>query len=178
MGRQSALASGNSLHIANNPLYILSAWRIAVWDDVSFLDAVDSNANYTGGDISNGKTVWQKVQDAMTFLKSASMNGSNGLLIINNGESDGTTSSTTGHPTNYWDNLRFGYKDPYSNLYFYAACKAMSELWAIKGNATEAANYATLAATVKTNFNSTFWDATKNATKPPSTSTALIATSA
>ncbi|MCD9021648.1 discoidin domain-containing protein [Cohnella silvisoli] len=153
--------SGNSLHIANNPLYILAAWRIAVWDDAGFLDAVDSNANYAGGDISNGKTVWQKVQDAMTFLKSASMNGANGLIVINNGESDGTTSPTTGHPTNYWDNLRFGYKDPYTNLYFYAACKAMSELYAMKGNATEAVNYATLAATVKTNFNTTFWDSTK-----------------
>lgn len=153
--------SGNSLHIANNPLYILSAWRIAVWDDPSFLDSVDSNSNYAGGDISNGKTVWQKVQDAMAFLKSASMNGSNGLIIINNGESEGTTSSTDGHPTNYWDNLRFGYKDPYVNLYFYAACKAMSELYAMKGNSTEAANYATLAATVKTNFNATFWDSTK-----------------
>ncbi|WP_309120216.1 discoidin domain-containing protein [Paenibacillus sp.] len=153
--------SGNSLHIANNPLYILSAWRIAVWDDPSYLDTVDDNPNYSGGDISNGKTVWQKVQDAMAFMESSSMNGANGLIIINNGESDGTTSPETGHPTNYWDNLRFGWKDPYTNLYFYASCKAMSELYAIKGNPTQAAYYSNLAATVKTNFNATFWDSTK-----------------
>lgn len=153
--------SGNSLHIANNPLYILAAWRIAVWDDPSYLDAVDDNPNYAGGDISNSKTVWQKVQAAMSFLESPAMNGANGLIIVNNGESDGTTSPTTGHPTNYWDNLRFGYKDPYTNLYFYAACLAMSELYAMKGDPVKSADYATLAANVKTNFNATFWDSTK-----------------
>jgi hypothetical protein len=75
-------------------------------------------------DVSAGMTVWEKAQKAMEYMEQE-LSGSNGLVVIDNGENDGTPS---GHASNYWDNLKMGYKEPYTNVYFYAATKAMSEL--------------------------------------------------
>jgi hypothetical protein len=103
---------------------------------------------------SQGKTQWEKVVMAMHYME-RELGGSEGLLIIDNGENDGTRH---GEPSNYWDNLNMGYKEPYTNLYFVAACSAMSELAQVRGEAEMAEHYRELAQLARRRYNETFWD--------------------
>lgn len=107
-------------------------------------------------DVSQGKTVWQKVQDAWRYLEAYGAN--EGLLIIDNGENDGTPA---GEPSNYWDNLKMGHAEPYTNLYFYAAVRAMADLFRMRGHSEQARSYDRLAERVRERYQETFWDADK-----------------
>lgn len=105
-------------------------------------------------DVSQGKTVWEKVRDAMTYLEE-DLGGADGLVVIDNGENDGTRH---GEPSNYWDNLRMGYVEPYTNVYYYGAVRAMADLYWLRGDDERAAHYDRLAHTVREQYQRTFFD--------------------
>lgn len=105
-------------------------------------------------DVSQGKTVWQKLVDAMAYLED-DLSGAGGLLVIDNGENDGTRH---GEPSNYWDNLRMGYQEPYSNLYFYGAVRAMADLYRLRGDDDRAAHYDRLGDEIRQRYQATFFD--------------------
>jgi hypothetical protein len=107
-------------------------------------------------DVSKGRTVWQKVVESWRYLEG--YGAERGLLVIDNGENDGTPA---GEPSNYWDNLKMGYKEPYTNLYFYAATQAMSDLYRLRGNDAEADRLAELAGLVRKKYQQTFWSEEK-----------------
>lgn len=154
---QSRWPSGNSLHFGNNINYICAVYSILAWEhSTDFLNQVDTNT--TGlNDASKGMTVGQKLDLAMSYILN-SLNGANGLMIIDNGENTG---KADGHASNYWDNPKFGYKDAYSNIYFYKALLSMSGIESMRGNQTNAAYYADLAAEAKANYDATFYDTGK-----------------
>lgn len=157
--------SPGALHQENNAKYILSVYRIVAWTrDTGFLAETDStettahdDSNHPAADVSEGKTILEKVRMAMDYQLNE-IDGRNGLLVIDN---DHNTGLPNGAPTNYWDNFPFGYKDAYSNVYFYASLLAMSELEAMLGNDAEAESYASLAGVTHRRFTEEFWDLDK-----------------
>ncbi|MCD9022487.1 discoidin domain-containing protein [Cohnella silvisoli] len=159
--------SGKGLHLEGNPKYVLAAARIALWQGLDYLNQVDETSVSCNGcsaadgdmntDVSKGKTVGEKMDLAMQYVLEG-LSGKDGLAVIDNGENTGLT---TGHPSNYWDNYKMGYKDPNLNIYFYASLLAMSEVKEAAGDSAQAAYYRDLAQTVKSKFNETFWDADK-----------------
>ncbi|HEY0828273.1 MAG TPA: hypothetical protein VGE40_09275, partial [Bacilli bacterium] len=147
----------NSLHLTNNINYINAVYKIIAWENsIDFLNQVDGDTTATG-DVSSGMTVGQKVDAAMNYILN-SLNGSNGLMIIYHSENTGRAGA---EPSNYWDQLPFGYKSAYENIYYYQSLLAMSGIESMRGNTSNATYYANLAATAKTNYDSTFWDSTK-----------------
>ena len=154
---QARWPSGNSLHFGNNLNYIIAVNKILLWEkSTSFLNAVDTDSTATG-DVSQGMTVGQKVDSEMNYILN-SLNGINGVMIINNGENTG---KADGQPSNYWDNPKFGYKDAYSNIYYYQSLIAMSGIETMRGNTSSAQYYSNLATTAKANYDSTFYDTGK-----------------
>lgn len=144
-----------------NPKYIIAVWRIAMWDGAGFLDEMDQTTvtlgEYINEDVSEGLTVWEKTEMAMNYLLD-DLGGSTGLLTITDPAVNGTPS---GKPTNYFDTWPAGYKDPYTNAYFYQAVTAMSELEKLRGNKSRADYYSDLADDVRTTYNNTFFHSNK-----------------
>lgn len=164
-GSQPRWPSGNALHFTTNPMYILAAWRIAMWDDFNYLNEIDeqnvisrADGDEDLRDDSEGKTVWEKIQLAMQYME-MELGGNDGLLIIDNDENDGTPE---GMPSNYWDNLKMGYLEPYTNLYYYASLLAMSDLWKVQGDQAQSRIYRNRAELIRKLYNETFWDDTKS----------------
>jgi|GEM_PF-2797079 len=157
--------SPGALHQENNAKYILSLYRYFVWTrDPAFLQlkdttttTADSASSYPAADISNGMTVLQKMRLAMQY-QLEDLGGKGGLLVIRNGHNTGLPN---GAPTNYWDNFPFGYKDAYTNAYFYASVLAMAEIEEFLGETVEAENYRQLARTVWRRYTEEFWDLRK-----------------
>ncbi len=133
---------------------------------VSALNCWDGNLTWLNTNIGTLRTI-------MNYQLNQ-LQGANGLLIINDpyrpsaSEPDNngrffnpSNQILGGEASNYWDGWPFGYLSALDNVYFYASLLAMEKLELQLGNTANAAYYANLAATVKTNFNNTFWDTTK-----------------
>lgn len=149
--------SGNSYHFGNNVNYINAVYKVISWENsLDFLSEVDDNTA-AEGDASKGMTVGQKVDLAMKYVLE-DLDGKNGLMIIKNDENNGKTGS---HASNYWDNLLYGYKDGYTNIYFYKSLLSMNGIESMRGNDKEAKYYKQLAQKAKEKYNETFWDKEK-----------------
>lgn len=149
-------------HNENNGKYILAVWRHFCWQGgQAFLETTDPSTRKSTqkgqSDVSKGKTVLQKVRDAMDYqLKT--LEGGSGLAIIRDPQCDGTVK---GMPSDYWDNFLFGYKSAYLNIYFYASLFAMADIEESQGETQKAGELRYLAAEVKRQYNETFWDEKK-----------------
>ncbi len=150
-----------SRHEENNAKYILGCWRYWCWkrDDTLF-NLTDSTQVPNSGcvDVTYGMTLQAKLRLAMQYLDEERHGDEGGILIEDSGDTDGTTS---GDPTNYWDNWRFGYKNAYDNIYYYASVEAMAQLEEVWGNSDRAAELRSRRATIREAYNTEFWDATK-----------------
>lgn len=149
-------------HNENNAKYILAAWRYYCWQGgTAFLKELDSTTTQstipTQSDVSNGRTVLEKLRAAMEYQLNT-LEGQSGLAIINDPACDGTVN---GMPSDYWDNFRFGYKSAYLNIYFYASLLAMADLEASLGDREQATKLIALSKRVKESFSKTFWDSKK-----------------
>lgn len=145
------------LHFDNNVKYISAVSRVLSWENsTEFLDETDDNTS-GDGDVSNGMTVRQKVESAMNYCLTT-LHGNDGLMIEDNGKNTGLAD---GDPSNYWDNLPFGYKDGYNNIYFYNALLSMANIENMESDPSAANNYRTLAGKVYDTYNGTFWDSDK-----------------
>ncbi len=147
-------------HNENNAKYILAAWRYYCWQDgPKFLNELDSTTTNSvisnQSDVSNGRTVLQKLRAAMDY-QLTTLEGQSGLAIVRDPACDGTVD---GMPSDYWDNFRFGYKSAYLNIYFYASLLAMADLEASLGVPQRAKELTALSKRVKETYSKTFWDA-------------------
>ena len=152
-----------ALHQENNAKYILSLYRYFMWTRYEgFLETRDTRtrtsvSDYQDADISQGMTMLEKMRLAMQYQLNE-LRGAEGLLVI---ENDHNTGFADGAPTNYWDNFPFGYKDAYSNAYFYASVLAMAEIEEHVGQHAQADYYRNLAATIWRRYTEEFWDLRK-----------------
>lgn len=151
-------------HEENNAKYILGCWRYWCWKrDDSFFNLSDSTKVTSPGapsceDVSQGMTIKEKLRLAMQYLDEERHGNEGGILLEDSGETDGTTS---GDPTNYWDNWRFGYKNAYDNIYYYAALEAMAQMEEVWGNTERGAELHARRAGVRAAYNTEFWSTTK-----------------
>ena len=155
-------------HNENNAKYILAAWRAWTWTrDHAWFDQVDPDhvARPTEpmrpgvADVSAGMTLRDKLRRAMQYLEQDLHGALGGITLEDNGmNNDGTL---TGDPTNYWDNWKFGYKNAYDNIYYYAALEAMAQLETLWGDAGRAAQLRAYRAGCKADYEATFWDPIK-----------------
>jgi len=146
-------------HYENNAKYILGVYRYLCWtQDEKFLGEMDTTTNISDfpeqEDASKGMSLLAKIRLAMKF-QLEEMEGKNGLAIITDPEVDGTIDSK---PSDYWDNLRVGYKSAFINIYFYASLEAMAQIEESLGESKTAEKYREIAKQVKKNFNETFWN--------------------
>lgn len=159
-------------HQDNNAKYILACWRCWTWDrNDSFFDSIDTTVINTPTapsrtDISQNMTIREKLRLAMQYLE-YELSGQLGGIIIEDTDLDGDTymdndgTRATGIPTNYWDNYHYGYKNAYDNIFYYGALEAMAQLEILWGNPDRAAQLRTYRDGCKTDYDNTFWDATK-----------------
>lgn len=135
-------------HFTTNSNYILACWRYYCWTgDIDFLR-------------QNMHRIRKAMEWQLEYCK-----GKEGLFIDNSPDHDGTTK---GVHSNYWDDIPFGYKSAYENIYFYASLEAMAQIeevvrregLIIEGDAPAhpPGYYRELAKEVKKNYNETFWN--------------------
>jgi hypothetical protein len=162
--------SHHNFHYDNNFRFVITVWNFCAWENsLDLLNAVDPStvANDTEAhegtyhqaeDVSKGKTVGWKLEKAIDYVMNE-LHGKDGLIIIDENAQDGLNLGTNdSYSCNYWDNIPFGYKDAYENILFYNMLKSLIELETMRENAEQATYYRDLAATVKTNYNKTFWN--------------------
>jgi len=149
-------------HNENNGKYIMAVCKYYNWQGgKSFLDSPDKTTTMSTQpnqtDVSEGLTVLEKLRAAMDY-QLTTLHGDSGLAIITDPRCDGTVD---GMPSDYWDNLRFGYKSAYLNIYFYGSLVAMADLEESLGQTARALTLRSLAQEVKAKFSETFWHAKK-----------------
>lgn len=148
--------------------YINAVREICVWEhSTDFLSAVDSNTNqteidvdgvhYSYDDASKGKTVLQKTEKAFEYAFNT-LGGKDGLIVIDNGANTAEFGSAS---SNYWDNLCFGYKDPYEGALFLGSVAAMGDIYRMLGDETKSAQADTLLITARAEYDKTYWDSQK-----------------
>jgi hypothetical protein len=151
-----------SYHQENNSKYILGAWRIWCWTrDDEFFEQIDpsSTGDAPRPDVSAGKTVKEKLREAMRYLEESLQGQLGGIPIEDNGM--GNTGRPDGEPTNYWDNWPFGYYNAYDSIYYYAALEAMAQMELYWGNPNRAAELRNLAEGCKEDYFNKFWNSTR-----------------
>ncbi len=133
-------------HFTTNPCFILGAYRYFCWTrDMDFINEM-----------------MPKLRKAMEFELN-DMHGKDGIIVI---DAKGHEGRDGGIGSNYWDILPFGYKDAFSNSYYYAALQAMGELEGfctamnldLPGESHPPAYYTLLRSKVRREYNRTFWD--------------------
>lgn len=70
----------------------------------------------------------------------------------------GITVTADSKPCNYWDLVRSGYEDPWSNVHYYRSLLGLANIYAAKGDTANRDLYNNLAGQVKTDFNTVFWN--------------------
>ncbi len=151
-----------SYHQENNAKYILGAWRIWLWTrDDTFFEQIDSTTHAPAprADVSEGRTVKEKLREAMRYMEESLKGNLGGILIEDNGM--GNTGRPDGDPTNYWDNWPFGYYDGYTNIYYYASLNAMAEMESLWGEEARATVLRSRAESCKQDYVDKFWDTSK-----------------
>lgn len=138
----------DSRHFTTNSNYILACWRYYSW--TKDLDFLRQNMN----------RIRKAMEWQLEYCK-----GKEGLFIDNSPDHDGTN---RGLHSNYWDDIPFGYKSAYENIYFYASLEAMAQLeevvkkegLKVEGDAPALTPeyYRELAKQVKKNYEETFWN--------------------
>ena len=141
----------NSIFIIALRNYVLQGNNTLIEVDGKVIDIMD-HVN------SSGQKMSTRLEKAMTYMLTA-LEGSTGVLTINDPENDGTSS---GKASNYWDvHNSFGYKSSYENIFFYQSLLAMADLKTYYGDINAANEYIELAEKTKTAFNKMFWDNAK-----------------
>ena len=162
-----------SYHFDQQFEYINGVREVCVWEaSAEFLNNVDmteaptknvpgtqpgSNKVYNYDDASKGKTVLQKVELAWDYIMN-SLNGKNGLIIIDNGQNTGGFNSSS---SNIWDTLCFGYKDPYEGALFLNSIGSMIDIYTLLGEENKVDELRVLLEKAKKNYDRTYWDNAK-----------------
>lgn len=157
---QEKWPTGNgSYHQENNAKYILGAYRIWVWTlDDGLFDQIDTTtvAAAPRADVSGGRTLREKLREAMRYMEESLQGDLGGIMIQDNGMSN--TGRPDGEPTNYWDNWPFGYLNAYDNIYYYASLEAMARMELAWGNPDRADTLRQRAEGCRLDYFANFWD--------------------
>jgi hypothetical protein len=125
-------------HFTTNAGFILGCWRYYCWS----------------GDVDFVKENLERLRAAMRF-QLEDLRGAAGLLVMTSPDHDGTIKAV---PSNYWDDIPFGYKSAYENIYFYASLQAMAEMLDAVDDTGEALRLRALRERVRRRYNQEFWD--------------------
>lgn len=139
LGRNIGGQPVDTRHFDTNARYILGAYRYFCWRD--------------GTD-----AYLQRILPTLRIVMDYQLNqlgGRHGLLVLDMPWHRGTARD---YASNYWDDTPFGYQDAYENIYFYASLLKMAELETAAGEGSRASALRDLAASVRRNFNATFWN--------------------
>lgn len=141
--------------------FVNAVYEIMAWENSdAFLSEVDQDRRDEAGmysDVSLGMTVREKLEAILDYILE-DLNGKNGLIIIDNGLNTGELGSAS---SNYWDNLCFGYKDPYEGALFLGALQSAAGIYRMAGEEDTAAEYEALFDTAKEMYQETYFDAEK-----------------
>ncbi len=147
-------------HYTYNSIFILAARNYLLQGNG--VGEFDSDGNYIEFmDMKNsiGQTMRTRLSKAMSYMLNT-LEGKNGVLVINDPRNDGLAGANNSVASNYWDAMTaFGYISSYENIFFYAAVNAYAEILEYYGE--DSSYYRTLSETIKTKFNETFWSRTK-----------------
>ena len=165
-GTQGKWPTGDgSFHQDNNPKHLLALWRAWAWTrDEGLFDRVDTTTVSvptapSRPDVSQGRTIRAKAREALDFLLDAQQGSLGGIIIQDNGMgSDGTTS---GDPTNYWDNHRYGCLNGYDSIYYVACPEAMAQLEDHWGDPQKAAQLRAWRESSVADYIDKFWEEAK-----------------
>jgi hypothetical protein len=125
-------------HFTTNAGFILGCWRYYCWS----------------GDTDFVRENLARLRAAMRF-QLEDLHGNDGLLVMTSPDHDGTTK---GLHSNYWDDIPFGYKSAYENIYFYASLEAMAQMLQAVGDEAEGRRLRYLRERVRRRYNEEFWD--------------------
>jgi hypothetical protein len=125
-------------HFTTNAGFILGCWRYYCWT----------------GDRAFLRENLSRLRAAMRF-QLEDLHGKDGLLIMTSPDHDGTTK---GVHSNYWDDIPFGYKSAYENIYFYASLEAMAQMLDGAGDTADAKRLRELRRRVRERYNREFWN--------------------
>lgn len=110
-------------------------------------------------------TVWERAQAAMKYqfdVMGGLQGGIGNIITIPDANNDGRPAAdyipiNPHSPSNYYDLVRMGYQDVWTNISYYRSLLAMSHIYAMKGDAANSSLYATIADEARSKFNATFW---------------------
>jgi len=141
----------DSRHFTSNPCFILGAWREYCWNP---------DSDYLA-------KLMPRVRAAMGFML-REQDGDKGVLVYRN--APGHEGNDKGIGSNYWDISPFGWKDAFTNSFYYPSLEAMAQLEeaALRDPAARSqlasgpdvhtpGYYRRLAATVRKSYNGSFW---------------------
>lgn len=143
----------NSIFIIAARNYLFQNNNVGEFDDdgnlIPFMDMKNSI----------GQTMKTRLEKSMSYMLNT-LDGKTGVLVIKDPRNQALGGAGSSVASNYWDAITaFGYISSYENIFFYAAVNAYAEILEYYGE--DASYYRTLAETIKTKFNETFWDRTK-----------------
>lgn len=155
-------------HFDQMPRYVIAVAKVLAWEGNTDFLYVKDTANFKSEicgcgkdhsteDVSRGKTVRDKLDMVMKYMLE-DMNGKSGIICIDNGKNTGELYSQS---SNYWDNLCFGYYDPYEGMLFYDALLKMAQIERMCENELKANEYVALAETVKEKYVEKYFDTQK-----------------
>jgi hypothetical protein len=110
------------------------------------------------GDRSLLATLLPRAEKVMEGYAIGQMKGDTDVLTIPLADNDGAGT----RPSNYHDQVRFGYQDAWTNASYLTALNGMAELEDFAGNTAKRDRYRTIAAAFGARYDAAFWnDATK-----------------
>ena len=154
---------GLQSHYQYNALFIMAVANYVLSGNFNKLQDINGNPiDFFSLTNKDGQSMWERVEKAMEYQLKA-LKGETGLLTIGDPENAGRVNSNA---SSYFDAYNWdGYLSAACNVFFYASCLSMADLYEYRylyyadaDGLEQAAYYRDLAALVKQKFNKTFWD--------------------
>jgi hypothetical protein len=167
-----------TLRNLGNPAGDTNPYNLSFWKSrVGWLSSFDNKFG-PSGDTSQAAMVNGVATSLLTNLRLAmdyqlnQLHGGNGILIIDdssfygsshqgNRDNLGLKEGSANLPSNWWDLIRFGYKDAKINTFYYGSLAAMANIEEMEGDQVRANHLRNeVMPRVKSSFNQEFWDST------------------
>lgn len=147
-------------HYTYNSIFIMAARDYLMQqNNIGEIDAEGNVVAFMDMTNAAGQTMKSRLTKAMNYMLNT-LQGKNGLLVINDPRNDALAGAGTHVASNYWDAMTaFGYISSYENIFYYGSLLAYADILDYYGE--DSSYYRNLAETVRKKFNDTFWDHTK-----------------
>ena len=147
-------------HYTYNQIFIMAARDYLLQqNNVGELDDNGNLIEFMDMKNSIGQTMKDRLAKSMNYMLTT-LKGNTGVLVIGDPRNQALAGAGTSVASNYWDAMTaFGYISSYENILYYGSLLSYADILDYYGE--DSSYYRTLAETVKTKFNDTFWDRTK-----------------